>query len=127
MSQFQALIMGANFRPPAKAILESLRSGVSLELVREPTNQYDPHAVQIWASPQAVHPEDRAELEQKLAGYGKSLEDFDEPAGWWLGYVAKATAASVSPIMAAGGRASARLSFTGAGKPQVEIDFNEGE
>lgn len=128
MALYTALIMGANFRPPAKAIIESLRAGVELQLVREPTNEYDTNAVQIWTKPQSVHQEDRAGLEVALSGYGKSLEDFDEAPEWWLGYVAKAVAASVSPMLKDGASLKATLSFSGAGKAQVEIDYRaEGE
>lgn len=123
MSLFTALIMGANFRPPAQAIINALRAGTELKLVREPSNEYDSNAVQIWCKPTDVKPEDRQELDFALAGFGRSLEEFDEAPEWWLGYVAKAVAASVSPMLADGASLKATLSFTGAGKAQVEIDY----
>lgn len=122
-----AEIRGAGFRPPAKAILESLRAGAKLELVREPSNKYDIHAVQVWVKPGAVAEEDREDLEMRLAGYGKTLEDFDEPPSWFLGYVGKEWAQAVSPALQAHGGYSARLCFTGAGKPACDIEIGGGE
>lgn len=118
-----AEIRGMGFRPPAKAIIESLKTGAPLELVREPSNEYDPNAVQVWVKPQAVSDDCRAELEQKLAGYGKTLEDFDEPPGWFLGYVGKEWARELSPELKREGVSyKAIISFSGAGKPQCEVE-----
>lgn len=120
-----AEIRGMGFHPPAKAILECLRAGAQLELVREPTNKYDPNALQAWIKPSTVQDEDRANLEVLLAGFGKSLEDFDEPPGWMLGFVGKEWAKEISPMMDQGALTQATLSFSGAGKPQAEIEVGE--
>jgi hypothetical protein len=40
-------LVGMAFRPPAKQILSILPLGTNLILVPEPTNQYDPNAIQV--------------------------------------------------------------------------------
>lgn len=123
-----AEIRGMGFHPPAKAILEVLRTGVGLELVREASNKYDANAVQVWVAPDQVDDEDRSNLEILLAGYGKTLEDFDEAPRWMLGFVGKEFAAQIAPMLddEAGDEPQATLSFSGAGKPQAEITIGEG-
>lgn len=118
-----AEIRGMGFRPPAKAIIESLKAGAPLELVREPSNEYDPNAVQVWCKPTAIEADCRAELEIKLAGFGTTLEEFDEPPGWFLGYIGKEWAREISPALQREGSSyKATISFSGAGKPQCEVE-----
>lgn len=117
-------IRGAGFRPPAKAIINCLRAGAALELVREPTNQYDANAVQVWCKPSAVHEEDREKLELELAGFGVTLEEFDEPPGWFLGYLGAPWAKELAPELdREGAVARATLRFSGAGKPEAVIEI----
>ena len=56
-------LVGAHFRPPAKALIQSLPVGQVLRLSREPDNQYDTNAIQVWlrhcpplAKPQPLSP-----------------------------------------------------------------------
>lgn len=45
------VLRGAKFRPfDAQLILLKLKAGDRLHLVPEPTNKYDPNAIQIWSS-----------------------------------------------------------------------------
>jgi hypothetical protein len=116
-------IRGEGFRPPAKAIIAALRPGASLQLVREPTNKFDPWAVQVWVKPTAVLEEDRGNLELGLAGYGRTLEEFDEPPAWFIGYVGKEWARELSPALEQEGMTyEAKIAFNGKGKPVAEIE-----
>lgn len=48
-------LVGMEHRSPAEqAVFASLPHGEPLTLVREPTNRYDPKAVQVWARGQHV-------------------------------------------------------------------------
>lgn len=89
-------IVGAHFRPPAKALCATLGQGSIVRLVPEPTNPYDAHAVAVWVHIGQIH--DREELATLAAGYGYDLEQLDlgttsspfsdDPDGWWqLGYI----------------------------------------
>ena len=43
-------IVGFKHRGPQfEAAVHALKAGAPLRLVREPTNQYDPNAIQVWA------------------------------------------------------------------------------
>lgn len=46
--QLTAPIVGMHFRPPAKDVIALLPAGVKLELRRQPDNEYDPFAVQVF-------------------------------------------------------------------------------
>ena len=117
-----AEVRGMGFRPPAKAIIEALRPGAELKLVREPSNEYDPHAVQVWVEPSQVREEDHENLAIGLGGYGQTLETFLEAPQWFLGYVGKEWAQHVSPILAQPGvEYTAKLGFNAKGKPTAEI------
>lgn len=100
------LIVGAYFRPPAKALVACLPAGASVWLQPEPTNPYDEHAVKVLVNlnsyPEAIH----EELELQSAGYGfdlaglldgdpqtnEEMTQTDIPhvkgSGWWhIGYI----------------------------------------
>lgn len=83
-------IVGAHFRPPAKAILASLPSGQELWLRPEPTNPYDENAVQVLLRTESIPNECWENLILQASGMG-----FDEAALraeplWHLGYIPKA-------------------------------------
>lgn len=123
-----AEIRGMGFRPPAKAILEALKAGTKLELVQEPTNKFDPYALQVWVEPSAVSADCREELELKLAGYGRTLEEFDEAPQWMLGYVGKEWARQIAEHLSARQpwpALRAELAFSGEGKPQARIGVED--
>src|SRR5882672_10420402 len=88
-------IVGAHFRPPAKALLACLPAGHPLWLRPEPTNEYDENAVQVLLhsaslQPLLAEPFIKDELERQLSGQGFDLEQvFAEPE-WHLGYLPKA-------------------------------------
>src|SRR5258708_34749998 len=43
----KSLLVGSHFRPPAKQLLASLPSGTPCQLVPEPENPYDEHAIRV--------------------------------------------------------------------------------
>jgi hypothetical protein len=87
---------------PAMDLLATLPNGEPLTLIREPTNQYDPYAVQVWA--RGLHigfvkKEQNHDLAARIDKEGEELNrgwgDFHFPA---------------------------KLAIDGSGWPQIEID-----
>jgi hypothetical protein len=93
MPIFHAPLVGAHFRPPAKALLASLPAGHPLELRPEPQNPYDPNAVAVWLDTKTLPAEAREELVETLEGTGFDLESMDEQRDFHVGYMAAASAA----------------------------------
>ena len=131
-----APLVGAHFRPPAKAIIQSLPAAYPLELRPEPTNPYDANAVAVWFDASHLQPSAKDELESTLPGSGSSLEDLIETRFWQLGYLAKDHAAIHQEriaLITEGHNVDAsvsgegllwtgypcKLTFTGDGKPAV--------
>ena len=126
-------LMGAHFRPPAKALIQALSSDHPLELRPEPTNPYDPNAVAVWLDASTIAPDILdEELAFTLPSQGQDVESLLEQKWWQLGYLAKEKAAIFQePIARAISGANAegpddqstgfpaRLGFTGDGKPAV--------
>lgn len=88
-------IVGAHFRPPAKALLACLPAGHPLWLRPEPTNDYDENAVQVLLrsdsmQPLVAEPSIRDELERQLSGQGFDLESVLSQPEWHLGYLPRA-------------------------------------
>ena len=92
-SNRSAPLVGMHFRPPAKAILQSLPAAYPLELRPEPSNPYDPNAVAVWFDASRLPDDAKEELEHTLPGQGSNLEDLLEQRFWHIGYIAKGDAA----------------------------------
>ncbi len=143
-------IVGAHFRPPAKALLACLPAGHPLWLRPEPTNEYDENAVQVLLRSESL----RAlvtdeffadELNNQLSGQGSDLESILAQEEWHLGYLPKAakgnpalqewnvgvqkaihTVAVIEQPNETGlhyGQVAASLSFDSAGKPAIIIPW----
>lgn len=97
--------MGAKFRPPARALLDTLASGSKLVARRESTNQYDPNAVQVIV-PKGFETSNAMRL--ACEQYGFSLEEVQAAPYWHLGYIPREHAITLGPAM------------DGVGKPEIE-------
>ena len=86
------LLVGMHFRPPAKLILETLKSGTELQLVHEPDNEYDQNAVKVFVRLGEVPESQHVRLEAELPGFGWDIETFKARAevgeAIMLGYIA---------------------------------------
>lgn len=91
--QQSAPLVGMHFRPPAKAILQSLPASYPLELRPEPSNPYDPNAVAVWFDASHLPDEAMEELRHTLPGNGGDLDDLVAQRFWHIGYIAKEHAA----------------------------------
>lgn len=126
MPKFLTPIVGAGFRPPAKALLAALPQGAPLRLVREPENPYDGLAIRVECSPDALNAEatQRDDFQLMLAGYGFDMAAIQAAAYWHLGYVPKTH--NAEPCEHWGDLSLARsatLRFTADCKPQVEFEL----
>lgn len=114
-------IVGAHFRPPAKAILEVLPTGAELELRPEPSNPFDPNAIQVIVASSQIPPERYTDLELSASGYGFSLDDILDSDFWHLGYLPRGLAAVIAPKLA-GKTYPAKLCFLADGKPGLQME-----
>lgn len=88
-------IVGAHFRPPAKALLACLPAGHQLWLRPEPTNEYDENAVQVLLrseslQPLIAEPFFHDALQMQLSGQGSDIETVLAQPEWHIGYLPKA-------------------------------------
>lgn len=122
-------IVGAHFRPPAKAILAHLPTGTALTLVPEPENQYDSNAIQVCVSPKEIPESQHSQLDLVMQGYGFDLADTLKAESIHLGYIPKTLAEgliaslnlALEPYEAK--EYPATLAFDGAGKPIAVFDL----
>lgn len=80
-------IVGAHFKPPAKAVLQAVPLGTPLVLRPEPSNPYDANAVAVWISSVEFGADLYPLLTSLCGGYGWSLEDLLAQGEHQLGYV----------------------------------------
>lgn len=92
-------IVGAHFRPPAKAVLQVLPSGADLWVEREPENFHDPNAAKVLCSPQAIPPAEHQDLEVQVLGYGFDLAQVLAMDSIHLGYIPRDIMLVLAPIM----------------------------
>ncbi len=118
-------IVGAHFRPPAKAILECLPAGALLSIEPEPDNMFDHNAIKVTV-PQttlAGLPEaSLAKLAATLPLFGSDLETVLAAPEHHLGYIPRERAAQLAPALH-GEIRQARLTFAASGQPQVTFEL----
>lgn len=111
----QCSIVGAHYRPPAKAILQCLPSGAALILRPEPTNQFDANAIMVICPTSSIPESQHEELELHAAGHGFSLDEILSKTEHHVGYIPKELAANIKLP----GDTPATLAFNMKGSPQV--------
>lgn len=125
----RSIIVGAKFRPPALGILSILPAGARLIARRESTNQYDANAIQvIWpTAPLANSKASVTEINDRLAGYGCSLDELESQPHWHLGYIPRERAAELAPKMDADGQSDLEgsLFFSPSGNANVQLIMQE--
>lgn len=135
-------LVGAHFRPPAKALLACLPAGHPLALRPEPQNEYDGNAVQVLLLTTSLQPllTDQFlsdEMANQLAGQGYDLEQISAEPEWHLGYLPKAAKGNAAleewnvgvqkaihdVVYDERSVVACQLSFDAAGKPTVIIPW----
>lgn len=80
-------IVGARFYPPATDILLYLPVGTPLRAVAEPTNKFDPNAIQVWIETHSIP--------QKTLDRIPNSGQLAEQSAWQLGHIAREFAAKL--------------------------------
>jgi len=137
MPQVTSPIMGAYYRPPAKAILDHLAAGQALVLRADPygetagTEHNDPTAIAVFLVPDeqmrarfidsdGQYTRAGAALSEALGGYGYTVEEIIHEKEWHVGYVKKEIAAEIGGLpesedvagsFRVGGQGGARVVF----------------
>lgn len=139
MHKLTAPLVGAHFRPPAKALLQILPNGHPLELRADPENEYSSIAIGVWLRSATIPATAYEELALHVGGMGHSVEDILTQSEWHLGYVCevgnkKQGAQAVEFRQIVGWKADlvlpATLAFDAAGMPLVAVlvgDAVDGE
>jgi hypothetical protein len=126
-------IVGMHFRPPAKALTDSLPAGIALFAKREPENEYDPNAIRVLVkSSEIMGISDptgaiTAKLSSALADYGFSLSDIADAECWHLGYIPKEIAKVIAPRLEIEVEYEGTLTLSPIGKPMIEVEFPRSE
>ena len=85
-------IVGAYYRPPARALIDALPVGAALLLRPESTNEYDPHAVAVYLPTENLNDASIAALRESLPSHGIEVDQILESSEWQLGYIPRDTA-----------------------------------
>lgn len=119
-------IVGAYYRPPAKAILEVLASGAQLILRPEPDNPSDPNAIQVIVHGRtlaALSDKAKEALAEVLPLWGCTLDEALACEEIHLGFIPRTHSAAVAQQLH-GASALGALCFAATGQPQVTSDLS---
>lgn len=117
-------IVGAHFRPPAKAILAYLPAEAPLELRREATNEFDPDAIAVWVPTSSIPDSCALDLDLMAQTFGFDIGQIMAETHWQLGYIpARGGADALAPLWDNRGVEThpATLAFNAKGQPRVDI------
>ncbi len=120
-------IVGAHFRPPAKAILAACPLGTPLELRPEPTNQYDPNAVAVWIQTSSIPHTSRDDLDLRAKGYGYSADEIFAQSEFHLGYIPKEEAKRIVGLFPEGEPVPGKLACLPQGDPSIRFTLSTTE
>ncbi len=116
-------IVGAHYRPPAKAILSGISPGTKLFLRAEPSNEFDVNAIQVLINTDEIKHEDHENLNSELSGYGQSIKDLQASDEIHLGYIPR----QIAKVLKESGIVSNDVEYSGeyvlnfSGKPMVDF------
>lgn len=117
-------IVGAFYRPPAKALIDVLPIGTPLSLIAEPENAFDPFAVAVWLYSRDIPSGPAQEtLRGTLPAFGIDLETVLAQDAWHLGYVPKEMAKALreSDTVPVDQPIEGSFSLSSGGAPRVRL------
>jgi hypothetical protein len=116
-------IVGAFYRPPAKALLEVLPIGTQLMLMAEPDNAYDPNAIAVWLNTTDIPEASFAKLEELLPNYGTDVDTVKASEAHHVGYIPKEMAKSLrdNEVVKVETIVIASFSLSSSGAPRVRL------
>lgn len=118
-------IVGAHYRPPAKALISGLSSGTKLCIHAEPENQFDINAIQVFLKSENILINDIDNLNVELSTSGKNINDIQDQERWHLGYIRKELAKDLreSNKVEIDKEYEGEFVIDFRGKPMIEIDL----
>jgi hypothetical protein len=115
-------IVGAFYRPPAKAVLTVLQAGAKLRVIPEPDNPHDENAQKVAVSPNQILEDQHTNLQYLITGHGMELGEILEMESIHLGYLPRDEAERlVSKIPDEG--LDGELAFTLEGAPAIKFSL----
>lgn len=123
-----SVIVGARFRPPAAGLLSVLGASAPLVVRREPSNPYDPNALQVLVETSTLAKLPIRQLQSACEGFGFGAEELcgrDAPSEWHLGYVPRGDALEYAGAFdtSGTGEVPGEFTFDLAGKPSVSFEL----
>lgn len=115
-------IKGSYYRPPAKALLDSLPVGTLLTLLAEPDNEFDPNAIAIFLASANVPVTSHPALRAALGPFGTSLEEVLDIEWHHLGYIPKESAAELRAHGFPDTEVQGEFTVSARGAPLVRFD-----
>lgn len=140
--ELTTLITGGFAKVPGGAVQQVLAKGTELQIVPEPTNPYDPHALQVWVSVEEIPQSQMQELADRLEGTGWDMAAVMEAERIQLGFVASSSGKPLQKLgwtignkefirgaddlgLPAEGPWPGRLGFTAEGLPLISLQVGE--
>ena len=116
-------IVGAFFRPPAQALLDSLAIGTPLFLWSEPENAYDINAVAVYLNSADLGEAAKLQLESTLSEFGYTVDQIMAAEIWHLGYIDRKNAAYLRErnIVPEGAGVEVKFLLSPDGKPRIQF------
>lgn len=117
-------IVGSNFRPPAKDLLQVMATGTPLTLLRDPDNPYDPNAIKVLLATPDIDEAWADDLCPLLDTRGLDWADLQAEPSWLLGFIPRIEAEVLAQVFDAHGEpVHAKLAFDMTGKPSVAFEI----
>ncbi len=127
-------LVGMHFRPPAKAVLAHLPSGIEITLRPEPDNPYDEYAIMVLISPEAIPESEYEDLTDDMADSGFDLDELLAESEFHLGYVGSKPgkagplpgityAPDIAPVLSVAESYIAELAFDASGAPIIHMSI----
>lgn len=140
--ELTTLITGGFGKVPGGAVQQVLAKDTRLEIIPEPTNPYDPHALQVWVSVEEIPQSQMQELADRLEGTGWDIAAVMAEGSIQLGFVASSSGKPLQKLgwtignkefiraaqelgFAAEGPWPGRLGFTAKGFPLISLQVGE--
>lgn len=117
-------IVGDHFRPPAKAILKVIPFGTPLQLLAEPSNQYDANAVKVMIQSKDIPHTLKENFELEAAKYGFDFPDLMQQSEWQLGYIPRDRAADLAGTFSETEPTNGTLGALTTGKPAITVELD---
>lgn len=120
MNTYLLPCVGARFRKPAVALIQMCSTGTPVLLLPEPSNPFDPNAVQVILKSSDI-PEESFEVQAELLeGFGYDKEGVLSQPSWHIGYIPATEAIWLQKKLPSFGLPG-ELAFDAVGRPAIKF------